>query len=75
MLDTGAAVMAKKKRAKPQGPAAEERVAVVVLKGSPDYRDWLNGISQDSLIPVAAIVRDALAKWAKQRGYSEPPER
>lgn len=75
MLDTGAAVMAKKKRAKPKAPPAEERVAVVVLKGSPEYRDWLNGISQDSLIPVASIVRDALAKWANQRGYSEPPER
>jgi hypothetical protein len=72
MSGPGAVAMAKKK-AKPK-ESADERVAVIVLKGSPEYREWLNGISQETLIPVSAIVRDALAKWAKHRGHSDPPE-
>jgi hypothetical protein len=54
---------------------SDERVAVIVLKGSPEYREWLSGISKESLIPVASIVRDALQQWAKGRGYSAPPKR
>jgi hypothetical protein len=72
MSALGAATMAKKK-AKPKEPT-DERVAVIVLKGSPEYREWLNDISRETLIPVASIVRDALAKWAKQRGHEAPPE-
>jgi hypothetical protein len=73
MTGPGAPVMAKKKAVRPKDQG-DDRVAVVVLKGSAEYREWLNGISRETLIPVAAIVRDALAKWAKQRGHAEPPE-
>jgi hypothetical protein len=75
MADPGVAVMAKKKAGKPSGSPSAERVAVVVLKGTPEYRDWLNEISKESLIPVASIVRDALSKWAKERGYPKSPQR
>lgn len=79
----GGGVVAKAKKKKPAGaaskapagPSGDERVAVIVLKGSPDYRGWLSRISDESLIPVAAIVRDALRKWAKERGFPAPPER
>lgn len=73
MNDAGVAMMAKKKSPTAK-PLADERVAVVVLKGSTEYRDWLNAVSNDTLIPVAAIVRDALSKWAKGRGHAAPPE-
>lgn len=72
-MDTGAPTMAKRKAPKAK-PVTDERVAVIVLKGTPAYREWLGGISRDSLIPIASIVRDAVAKWAKQRGYPSPPE-
>ena len=69
--------MAKKKAASPTKKTAatesEGHIAAVVLKSSPEYRQWLLGISRDSLIPVASIVRDALAKWAESRGHSPPP--
>ena len=69
-------MMAKKKsRSKPPAPVSDERVAVIVLKGSPEYRDWLGLMSKQTLIPVASIVRDALAKWAKERNFPGPPER
>jgi hypothetical protein len=55
--------------AKPQ----DERVAVIVLKDSPEYRDWVVGLTTATLIPTATIVRDALAKWAADRGLPPPP--
>jgi hypothetical protein len=58
----------KRKAAQP-----DERVAVVVLKDTPAYRDWVDGLSRSTLIPVATIVRDALAKWAADRGLPPPP--
>ena len=70
----GASVMARKKPDKPAPAPSDDRVAVIVLKGTPEYREWLSIISKDSLIPVASIVRDALAKWAVSRGYGPPPE-
>jgi hypothetical protein len=58
----------KRKEAKP-----DTRVAVVVLKDSVEYRDWVDSLSKSTLIPVATIVRDALAKWAADRGFPPPP--
>jgi hypothetical protein len=51
----------------------DDRVAAIVLKDSPAYRDWVTGLSQATLIPAATIVRDALAKWAAERGLPAPP--
>jgi hypothetical protein len=65
--------MAKKKTTgRPKGGA--ERLSVFNLRGSPDYKAWLDEISKRSLIPVTVIMRDAVAKWAKERGYPSPPE-
>ena len=70
----GAGTMGRPKRGTKKKPVPpDDRVAIIHLKGSPEYRDWLNAMSDDSLIPVTSIVRDALSKWAKQRGYPEPP--
>lgn len=69
--------MAKKKPAvKATEPAQGrvERLSVINLKGSPEYRDWLNGLSEKSLISTSVIVRDALAMWAEKRGYEAPPK-
>ena len=65
--------MAKKKTVPKPAPSVE-RLSVLNLKGSPEYRDWLGTISKQSLIPVTTIVRDAVAKWAKERNYPSPPE-
>lgn len=74
MVGLGTTLVAKKKSSDTNEPNKDDRVAVVVLKGSQEYREWLNSISKDSLIPIASIVRDSLAKWAIQRGYPAPPE-
>jgi hypothetical protein len=67
--------MAKKKATEQPTPrvASNIRISVYNLKGSPEYRDWLNEISAITLINSSAIIRDALAKWAKERGCPPPP--
>jgi hypothetical protein len=53
--------------------APDERISVMVLKDTAAYRDWLSGLGDATLIPVATIVRDALARWAADRGLPPPP--
>jgi hypothetical protein len=64
--------MASPKRKTPDVPD-DARVAAIVLKDTPKYRDWLTGLSEATLIPVSTIVRDALSKWAADRGLPPPP--
>jgi hypothetical protein len=61
------------KKTKDAAPPPDDRVIVVVLKDSEEYRDWVDGLSESTLIPVATIVRDALTKWAEDRGLPAPP--
>jgi hypothetical protein len=68
--------MAKKKPVPEPEPvlyAAERRVTVINLKGNPELRDWLSGISEKTMIPAAAITRAALKLWAKENGHPAPP--
>jgi hypothetical protein len=62
--------MGKKKAVR---PPPDNRVIVIVLKDSHEYRDWFNALSDVTLIDSATMVRDALAKWAAERGLPPPP--
>jgi hypothetical protein len=63
--------MAKKTTAKEQ--TQDERVAIITLKGPPEYREWTDSISESTLIPLAVIFRDAIAAWAAERRLPPPP--
>lgn len=63
------AKMAKKKAPKPP----DNRVVVIVLKDTPLYREWFNALSDATLIDTATMTRDALSKWAAERGLPPPP--
>jgi hypothetical protein len=65
--------MAKKKAAVAIEPS-KERLTVFSLKGSPEYRDWLSTVSKKTLVSTAVIARDAIGKWATDRGFPPPPE-
>ena len=67
--------MAKRKAGKAKGAAQDERIAITVLKGSPEYHAWITAISKETLIPITSIIRDAVKTWAEKRGFSPPPER
>ena len=69
-MSAQAPAMAKKKTA---APPPDDRVTVIVLKDSEEYRDWVDDLSRATLIPVATIIRDALAKWAADRKLPAPP--
>ncbi len=72
----GVTLMDRKSKGRKKSPVAkgqDERVAVIVLKDTPEYRDWVASLTESTLIPTATIVRDALAKWAADRGLPAPP--
>lgn len=57
-------------------PVVKSRqTSVVHLKGTEEYRDWLAGESRRTHIPIASIVRLALADWAARNGGKTPPEK
>jgi hypothetical protein len=51
----------------------DERHAVIHLKGSAEYIAWLDEVNQQTHIPKAALVRLALAEYAKNHGLRKPP--
>lgn len=64
-------LMARKKTVTPK--VSDDRVAVITLKDTEEYREWADDLSRATLIPLSTIIRDALAKWAADRGLPAPP--
>ncbi|WZP01250.1 hypothetical protein EP7_005679 (plasmid) [Isosphaeraceae bacterium EP7] len=52
----------------------DRRQAVIHLKGSAAYVDWLESIYRKTHLPKATIVRLAIAEWAERHGHAAPPE-
>jgi hypothetical protein len=46
---------------------------VISVRGSREYKVWLAGLSKATLVPVTVIVRDAVARWAAERGHKPQP--
>jgi hypothetical protein len=47
----------------------------LLLKGSPEYREWLSRFGDFSRMPTAVLVDRALTKLAKEEGFEPPPKR
>ena len=54
-------------------PAPAARVTIINLKGTQLEADWLDDVNKKTHIPKAAIVRLALAEWARQNGHPPYP--
>jgi uncharacterized protein (DUF1778 family) len=69
--------MPKKKAAKNMSDTAQERRSVAVtLKGSEEWKDWLEGAAEHCRTTVSAFLDLAAAEYAKVRGYKkEAPKR
>jgi hypothetical protein len=66
--------MGKKKASKPK--PSEPRQTVLTIKGTEEWKDWLNELSNFLRIPTSTIVDLALVKYAKDVGFTkEPPKR
>jgi hypothetical protein len=52
------------------------RVTVFNLKGAPEYKEWLDELSEFSHMPTATLFDVAIAEWAKLHGFPKvPPKR
>lgn len=64
----------KKTAAKPKEKSPDERFAVIHLKGSQEYVDWLEDVHKKTRLPKATIFRLAVEEWASRNGHPAPPE-
>lgn len=63
-----------KKGAKKGAASADERAAVIHLKGSPAYVEFVDAVNRKTHIPKAAMFRLAFAEWCERNGHGIPPE-
>jgi hypothetical protein len=72
----GAETMARptKSKATPVEPPDNDRVAIIHLKGSPEYAAWLERLHKETHIAKTNLVRLALKEWAENRKHESPPE-
>ena len=63
--------MAKKKPMK-----AEKKITVVSLKGTPEWRDWLQEGAEQCRTDVAKLMDAAVIEYLVKRGFTKsPPKR
>jgi len=54
------------------GPARE---TVVALKGSQEWKAWLDGFADHCRLGLADTIEQSLLSYAKEREYGGPPKR
>lgn len=69
--------MASKKVARPkaQSEAPARQKNVLALRGTDDWKSWLDGYAKSKGMPVTVLVDHALRELAKRDGYQDPPTR
>ena len=70
-------MMMQPKLRKPGRPKGKRpvRESVVSLKGSPEWKSWLDGFSLHCRLGLADTIEQSLFYYAKQREYGDPPKR
>jgi hypothetical protein len=54
---------------------SKDRVAVIMLKGRPEYRDWINELAEQARMPASVLIDHALAEKAERLRFRPPPPR
>ena len=49
------------------------RMTVMTIKGTVEWKEWLDRLADFSRLPSTVLIDVALADWAKQHGFEEPP--
>lgn len=62
-----------KKKPKGAGDWAERKPFALQMRGSPDWKKWVEGLSKFDRSTVADVADRALAAYARTIGYPEPP--
>lgn len=77
----GMALMAKAKKGEPsragRKPSGEPRKSLAVtLKGSAEWKEWLEALARHARLDVAKLIDRAVIDFAKKEGFEpEAPER
>ena len=66
--------MPKKKPGRPRG-LGPPRVNVVGLKGTPEWKTWLDEFAQFCGLSLSDTIGQSLIGYAKERGFRPPPKR
>lgn len=73
---TGKAQPVPEPRAEAQPLTPGARRTVLTIKGTEEWRIWLEGLGKHLRTPTSTIVDHALVRYAKEVGYTaEAPER
>jgi hypothetical protein len=73
--DMGPAMMAKKK-AEGSSPASDRKTIAVTIKGSPEWKEWIEGLAEHCRLDVAKVIDLAVVDFAKSEGYErKAPQR
>lgn len=65
--------MARKKTSKPAAPEqAGPRRTVLTIKGTDEWRSWLEELADHLRMPTSTIVDHALVRYAKEQGFAKP---
>ena len=51
------------------------RETVVALKGSPEWKTWLDGFAYHCRLGMADTIEQSLVYYARRREYRRPPKR
>jgi hypothetical protein len=62
--------MAKKKR-----PAKPVKPMVLGMRGSPDWKAWLDALAAECRVNLVTLIDHALVEYAAKRGFRPPPPR
>jgi hypothetical protein len=69
--EDGTAVVAKKKADPKQNPESWNVKSIIMqLRGSAEYKAWLEGLAQFDATTVAEMAERAFAVYARQIGYN-----
>ena len=65
---------ARRKPGRPKG-ARPSRGTVVALKGTPEWKSWLDGFAGHCRLGLADTIEQALFHYSAERAYPRPPKR
>jgi hypothetical protein len=67
--------MAKKKAPKPKAVPVNRQSNIFVLRGTPEFKAWMDGLAAHIGAPVTVMSERAMRELAKKVGYQAPPRR
>jgi hypothetical protein len=71
----GTASMAKKTSPKSK-PVSDRKTIAVTIKGSPQWKQWIDGLAEHCRLDVAKVIDVAVVRYAEAEGYApKAPQR